>query len=324
MSIRQRKIDHLTLCKGMQVQRGNPGFDEVCLPYKALPELDFNEVSTATSFLGFNLELPLIISSMTGGIHEGYLLNEKLARTAQKARVAFALGSGRVALEDPDTLPMFRVKHLMPDVPLLANLGAVQLNYGWDVARCNKLVELLEADGLILHLNPLQEVLQLEGNRNFKGLLEKIGQLVESADYPIIVKEVGTGISGEVATMLQQIGIAYIDVAGHGGTNWTLIEALRAGEHHQGELFSQLGLSTVGCLLECRDIPNIKLIASGGVRNGVDIAKSLYLGASMVGMAYPFLVAEDPLQLINQLTHELKVTMFSMGVGAIEEMRAAL
>lgn len=320
MSIDKRKLDHLKICREDDVDRGQNGFEEVDLPYLALPEIDFAEISTATEFLGFKIALPLLISSMTGGMQEGAEINKKMAMLAQKKRIPLALGSGRIVLEKPETVASFQVKKYMPDMPLLANLGAVQLNYGWDINKCNQLVELLEADGLILHLNALQEVLQPEGDLNFGGLIAKIGEIVNSAKYPIIVKEVGSGINGQIATKLQQVGVKYIDVAGKGGTNWSLIEGKRRGDLELGELIATLGVSTAECLRQSADLKGVELIASGGIRNGIDVAKAIWLGASMTGMAKQFLLAENPEKMVDDIELALKIAMFSMGMKSIKEI----
>lgn len=323
MDIVKRKEDHLKLCREENVSRGNTGFDVIQLPYQALPELDFEKITTETEFLGFPISMPLFISSMTGGLKEGKEINQKLAKAAGRAKIPFALGSCRIILEEPETLNSFKVRDLMPNIPLLANIGAVQLNYGWDADKCSRVVDLLQADGLILHLNPLQEVLQNGGNTNFQGLIDKIAQLVRKVDFPIIVKEVGTGISKKTALMLKNAGVKYIDVAGHGGTNWALVEALRNDKKTEGELFATLGISTSNSLRECREIEKINLFASGGISNGVEIAKALFLGASMIGMAKPFLMAKNPLELIEKLKFELRVAMFTMGISSIKEFLCA-
>jgi len=320
MDITKRKEDHLKICLEENVSRGNSGFDDFILPYLALPEINFEKISTETEFLGFKVALPVFISSMTGGLTEGKAINQKLAQAAQTGKIPLALGSCRIILEKPETLESFNVKSLMPDVPLLANIGAVQLNYGWTYEECSRIVDTLKADALILHLNPLQEVLQDGGNTNFEGLMDKIAKVVKKVDFPIIVKEVGTGISAKTASILQSAGVKYIDVAGHGGTNWALVEALRYKNETQGELFATLGISTVKSLQECSAIKGINLLASGGIKNGLDVAKALYLGAKMGGLAKPFLMAENPQQLIEQLKFELKVTMFSMGISSVHQL----
>jgi len=320
MSIEKRKIDHLKICREENVSRGNSGFESIKLPYLALPEINFADVSTKTEFLGFEINMPIFISSMTGGVQEGEEINKKLAKVAQEKRIPLALGSGRIVLENRESAKSFQVKGLMPDVPLLANVGAVQLNYGWDIKKCNELVETLEADGLILHLNPLQEVLQQGGDTNFAGLIDKISEIVSLAKYPIIVKEVGSGIGKETALKLKDAGVKFIDVAGHGGTNWSLIEGLRNGEENLGELISEIGISTVDCLKECSSINDVNILASGGIKNGLDIAKALYLGAKMAGLAKPFLMAESPALFADKLKLELKIAMFAMGAKNIQQI----
>ena len=268
---------------------------------------------------------------MTGGTELAKTINQRLASVAQHYRLAMGVGSQRVAVEDPTVATTFAVRAIAPDIPLFANLGAVQLNYRYGLDECRRVVETLAADALILHLNPLQECVQTSGDTNFRGLLEKIAVLCETLSIPVIVKEVGNGISAAMAQKLLTAGVAAIDVAGAGGTSWALVESERATDALQrrlGKTFAEWGLPTAECITEVRSIaPQIPLIASGGLRNGLEAAKAIALGADLAGMAFPFLQAahesEDALfELVEVLIAELTTTMFCTGCETLEELRS--
>ena len=259
---------------------------------------------------------------MTGGTELAHLVNTRLATVAQRYGLAMGVGSQRIALEQPELAPTFAVRSLAPDILLLANLGAVQLNYGCGLEDCLKLVELLEADALILHLNPLQEWVQSGGDSNFKGLLAKIQQICAQLPVPVIAKEVGNGISAVMAKQLIEAGVAAIDVAGAGGTSWAKVESQRAKDNrqrHLGQVFADWGLPTAECITAIRSMNStIPLIASGGLKNGLDLAKSIALGADLGGLARPFLVAAIESEaavdeLVKFLIAELEIVLFCTG-----------
>jgi isopentenyl-diphosphate delta-isomerase len=259
---------------------------------------------------------------MTGGTELAHLVNTRLATVAQRYGLAMGVGSQRIALEQPELAPTFAVRSLAPDILLLANLGAVQLNYGCGLEDCLKLVELLEADALILHLNPLQEWVQSGGDSNFKGLLAKIQQICAQLPVPVIAKEVGNGISAVMAKQLIEAGVAAIDVAGAGGTSWAKVESQRAKDNrqrHLGQVFADWGLPTAECITTIRSMNStIPLIASGGLKNGLDLAKSIALGADLGGLARPFLVAAIESEaavdeLVKFLIAELEIVLFCTG-----------
>jgi isopentenyl-diphosphate delta-isomerase len=259
---------------------------------------------------------------MTGGTELAHLVNTRLAMVAQRYGLAMGVGSQRIALEQPELAPTFAVRSLAPDILLLANLGAVQLNYGCGLEDCLKLVELLEADALILHLNPLQEWVQSGGDSNFKGLLAKIQQICAQLPVPVIAKEVGNGISSMMAQRLIEAGVAAIDVAGAGGTSWAKVESQRAKDpkqRHLGQVFADWGLPTAECITAIRSLNStIPLIASGGLKNGLDLAKSIALGADLGGLARPFLVAAIESEaavdeLVKFLIAELEIVLFCTG-----------
>ena len=321
----KRKKDHLELCLTQPVETGTTGLENYSFVHNALPEMDFKEIDLSTNFLGKKLKAPILISSMTGGTKEACKINKNLAVAAQKLGVAMAVGSQRTAIENPRLANTFQIRKFAPDIVLLANLGAVQLNYGFGIKECQKCVEMIDADGLILHLNPLQEAIQPEGNVNFSGLLAKIKKIAAVSTVPLIVKEVGAGISKKTAEKLLKAGIKIIDVAGWGGTNWALIESLRRSDQPANQIFSYLGIPTSEAIKDCGSIDGLTVIGSGGIRNGVEIAKALALGADLVGLALPLLkpatvssIAEE--RELQKLIFQLKVTMFCVGAKKINEL----
>ena len=328
----ERKADHIriSLEEDVEPMEVSSGFDRYRFEHQALPELGLSEIDLSTSFLGKPLSAPLLISSMTGGVEEALSINRNLARAAQEHGIAMGLGSLRAALEEPRLATTYQVRDQAPDLLLLANLGAVQLNYGYGVDECRRAVEMVEADGLILHLNPLQEAVQPEGNSDFSGLLPKIARVCKALEVPVIVKEVGWGISRRVARMLADAGVAAIDVAGAGGTSWTEVERHRARTataRSVAAAFSGWGIPTAESLLEVRaSAPDLEAIASGGIRNGIDIAKALALGARVVGLAGPFLAAATVSQeavgeAITEYLTTLRVAMFGIGARDLESLR---
>jgi isopentenyl-diphosphate Delta-isomerase len=326
---RDRKAEHIRLALEQRMQLGANYFDAYRFDHAALPEIDFDDVDPAIDFLGRRLAAPLLISSMTGGTEAAGLINRNLAAGAERTRIAVGIGSQRKALEDPAKADTFKVRELAPSVPLLANLGAVQLNYGLGLAECRQAVEMIGADALILHLNPLQEAIQPEGQRNFAGLLPKIGEIARALPVPVIAKEIGCGISAATARALAGQGIRIVDTAGVGGTSWARIEAQRAGDLDLGEVFADWGIPTPLSIQEVRSAGGgLTVIASGGVRNGIDAAKALALGADLVGMAYPFLQAatESPervVEKVRRIVLELKICMFCLGMKTVAELRHA-
>ncbi len=332
MSTQNRKDDHLRICLQDDVQCAqiSNGLDQYRLRHQCLPELDYRQVKLETAFLGKSLGAPLLISSMTGGTAQAQLVNQRLAEVAQAYGLAMGVGSGRVVVEQPELLPTFAVRSLAPDILLMANLGAVQLNYGCGYEHCSRLVESLEADALILHLNPLQECIQPEGNTDFRGILSKIAQLAHRLPVPVVAKEVGNGISGIMAKHLIEAGVAAIDVAGAGGTSWAKVESQRTRQTHQyllGQSFADWGIPTAECVLQVRaQNHSIPLIASGGIRNGLEVAKAIALGADVVGLAWPFLrAAMDSQTALVELTElllaELRTALFCTGNATPGQMQ---
>ena len=326
-----RKADHIKINLQEDVSSSqSSGFDLYRFEHNALPEIDLGDIDTSLNLFGRRLSAPILISSMTGGTPEAFEINRKLALTAQKYRLSMGLGSQRAALEDADIEFTYQVREYAPDILLFANIGAVQLNYDYSIDHCLRAVEMVQADGLYLHLNSLQEALQPEGETRFSGLLSKIEFICRSLSVPVVVKEVGWGISGKVAKRLQEAGVRGIDVAGAGGTSWSQVEYFRINDNNRKKLaddFRDWGISTAECLEQIqRDAPGMLTFASGGIKNGQDIAKSIRLGASLVGVAGPYLRAaaaseEDLDQFSEYLIQGLRITMFATGSNSLEELK---
>jgi isopentenyl-diphosphate Delta-isomerase len=334
MSTVQRKAEHIRICleSDVQFKAQGSGFDRYQFTHSCLPELDYQDIDLTTNLLGKQLGAPILISSMTGGTAQAKEINYRLAEVAQEYKLAMGVGSQRVAIEKPDVADTFQVRKIAPDILLLANLGAVQLNYRYGIEECLRAVELLEADALILHLNPLQECIQPHGDTNFKGLLDRIATVCQQLPVPVIVKEVGNGISASMAQQLIAAGVSGIDVAGAGGTSWAKVESERAQtalQRRLGETFADWGMPTTECITTIRQIsPTLPLIASGGVRNGLDIAKSIALGADVAGLALPFLQAADSSttavrELVQILMAEIQTVLFCTGNANLAALQQA-
>ncbi len=328
----RRKADHIriNLEEDVQFPRVSTGFERYRLAHQALPELDLAAVDTHVTLLGRGLRLPLLISSMTGGTDAAGAINRNLAQAAQARGIAMGLGSQRTGIEQAETVSTFRVRDLAPDILLFANLGAVQLNYGYTVDHCRRAVEMIEADALILHLNPLQEALQADGDWNWAGLLHKIEAVCRQIGLPVVVKEVGWGIGEHGAWQLADAGVAAIDVAGAGGTSWSAVESHRAATESRRRLaqaFADWGIPTADALLAAqRGAPGLPIIASGGIRTGIEAAVALALGATAVGIAAPFLKAaaasaEEVIATIDQFSAELRIAMFCAAAGSVAALR---
>jgi isopentenyl-diphosphate delta-isomerase len=327
-----RKAEHLRINVECDVAgKGiDNGFDAYHLLHQALPEIDLAGVDTSAELFGRLLRAPILISCMTGGTPEARRINRMLAYVAQTHGFAMGLGSGRALVESPATLDTFDVRDEAKDVPLLANLGAVQLNKGYGVEECRRLVDLLRADALVLHLNPLQEALQPEGDTCFAGLLAQIHALCERAEFPVAVKEVGWGIAPDAVRALFEAGVAAVDVAGAGGTSWSEVERHRIAEPWRARVagaFAGWGIPTADCIRLAREIaPTQTLIASGGIRDGIHAVKAIALGADVVGIAGGFLRAadrglDDANDLARELTETLRVAMFSLGTPTLRQLR---
>ncbi|HLF91469.1 MAG TPA: type 2 isopentenyl-diphosphate Delta-isomerase [Anaerolineales bacterium] len=331
MSLTTRKTDHIRINLEEDVRSGlTTGLERYRFIHRALPELNLDEVDLQLPLFNRYLKAPLLISSMTGGTEEARQINQTLAEAAQLTGIVMGLGSQRAAIEHPELADTFRVREVAPDILLFANLGAVQLNYNYGIDECRRAVEMIEADALILHLNAVQEAVQPEGDTRFSGLLNKIEQVCRALPVPVIAKEVGWGFSEEDAHLLAEAGVAAIDVAGAGGTSWSQVEMYRAKTASQKRLaaaFIDWGIPTADAILNVRRAaPDLTVFASGGLRTGLDIAKCVALGASLGGMAGPFLKAaaqsvEITVQAIEEISREIRACMFAAGAGNIEQLQ---
>lgn len=331
-STESRKVDHIriNLEKDVQFPRLTTGLENYRFMHQALPEINLHDIDSTVELFGKRLSAPILVSSMTGGTDLAYRINQNLAEAAQANNIAMGLGSQRAAIENPDLAYSYRVRNLAPDILLFANVGAVQLNYGYGAEQCQRAVDMVEADALILHFNVLQEAVQPEGDVNFAGLLAKVEQVCRNVSVPVIAKEVGWGFSEKNAHDLANAGVAAIDVAGSGGTSWSEVEYHRAPTAFHARVaasFADWGIPTADAVqYAVKGAPGLKVIASGGLRDGIDIAKCIALGAILGGLAGPFLKAADQSieavnQLIRELTAQIRIAMLCSGAQNISELQ---
>ncbi|MBK7456598.1 MAG: type 2 isopentenyl-diphosphate Delta-isomerase [Anaerolineales bacterium] len=329
--IDQRKADHIKINLEQDVRSAlSSGLEKYRFNHEALPELDLERIDTTLSLFGKKINSPILISSMTGGTDSAKTINMRLAEAAQECGIAMGVGSQRAAIEHPEQAETFQVRKAAPDILLFANLGAVQLNYGYGIDQCRQAVDMIEADALILHLNPLQEAVQDAGDVNFAGLAKKIEEVCKKIEVPVIAKEVGWGISERTAKLLVNCGVSAIDVAGAGGTSWSQVEMHRAPDEFTRQLagtFVGWGIPTAESILNVRKaVPVMAVFASGGLKDGLDIAKCIALGATLGGMAGPFLKAaaisnENVVDMMKLTMRQIEVTMFAAGVGTLEGLK---
>lgn len=326
-----RKVDHIriNLEENVQFPRLTTGLERYRFLHQALPELDLAKVDTSLRLFNRHLSAPILISSMTGGAAMARMINHNLAVGAQAHNIAMGLGSQRAAIEDDDLAATYDVRKLAPDILLFANVGAVQLNYGYGLAQCQRAVDMVQADALILHFNVLQEAVQPEGDVNFAGLLAKVEEIARNLDVPVIAKEVGWGFSEQAARQLAEAGVAAIDVAGSGGTSWSEVEYHRAPTQFHARVaasFADWGIPTADAIgYAQRGAPELPIIASGGLKDGVDIAKCIALGACIGGLAGPFLkaaaVSVDAVeQLIQELKAQIRIAMLCSGAQTLDDL----
>jgi isopentenyl-diphosphate delta-isomerase len=332
--IKQRKREGIVipLTRNVQAKESSTYLEYVKLIHNALPEIDFDAVDTSQKFLGHNFKAPIIIDSMTGGTPEATKINSRLSLAAEKFGLGMGLGSQRAGLLSSELAETYSIaRSNAPNAFLVANIGGAQLSKGLKIKDIKNMIQMIEADALVIHLNPLQELIQPEGEPKYKGVLSRIKEICSNFDIPIIVKEVGAGISMDVAKRLQSAGVSAINVAGSGGTSWAGVEKLRAETAHDsnkinlGELFWDWGIPTAVSLIEVRKSVKIPVIASGGIRNGLEIAKCVTLGANMCGMAFPFLRhASKSLESLYEFTSrtliELRSAMFLVGSKNINQL----
>lgn len=324
----RRKIDHVRINLEEAVgSRLTTGLERLRFLPLALPEIDLETISLSGRFLGFDFDAPLLISSMTGGADDLAAINIRLAEAAQARGIVMGVGSQRAAIESGDLSGSFEIRRQAPDAILLANLGAVQLNYGYGVDECRRAVDMIRADALILHFNALQEAVQPEGDTRWAGLLDRVAAVCRQLEVPVLAKEVGWGFSPDDARRLSEAGIAAFDVAGAGGTSWSEVEKHRAETEAQRRVaaaFVGWGIPTVESLRALRrTLPGVPLIASGGLTDGMDVAKVLALGAGLAGLAGPFLRAaavstEAVIEEIDVLARILRIAMFGIGAADLD------
>ena len=329
-----RKEEHLRVCIERDVRSPihSTGLEEYSLIHCAMPEIALDDVDLQITLLGKPLQAPLLISAMTGGTAKAARINSHLAEAAQTLGIAMGVGSQRPAIEDTTVSCTYQVRQSAPDAFLMANLGAVQLNYGYGLDQCLQAVDMIRADALVLHLNPLQECLQPNGNTDFSNLLHKIAALCKALPVPVVVKEVGWGLSEEVARELAQVGVAALDVAGTGGTCWSEVERHRVSELGLRDIasdFADWGIPTSESIqLARRGAPDLPILASGGIRTGIDIAKCIALGADMGGLGHPLLQPalsspEAVIERLSILIDALRIAMFCVGARDVASLRTA-
>jgi len=335
--ISNRKDEHIRICleRNVEAKSVRTGFEEIFLIHKALPEINLRNVKTETVFLKHRFSAPIIVESMTGGTERAMEINAVIASVVEELGLGMGVGSQRAALKNPSLERTFRiVRERAPRAFIISNIGGPQIVMEYGVKEIRRAVEMIEADALAIHLNPLQEAIQPEGETVYSGIIDRIRTIVDSLDVPVIVKETGAGISAEVARMLEDAGVACIDVAGAGGTSWAAVEYYRAVEYGDaagqdlGLVLWDWGIPTAISLVEVAQSVNLPVIASGGLRSGLDIAKSIALGASMAGLARPILLSaskgyEETKRTICSLINQLRNVMFLVGAESIERLKRA-
>lgn len=326
------KGEHIRLCLENDMESGlSNGFGKYRLINQPLPEISFGSVDTTCKFLGKDISAPFVISPLTGGSSLSKIINTNLAKAAQDLGVVLSVGSQRLALDNPDLAATYQVREAAPDIPIMANLGAVYLNYGYGLDDCEAAVKMIDADALCLYLNPMQKILQGAINLDFEGLVDKIAHLCRHLSVPVVVKEVGFGLSPKAAELLAEAGVTCLDIAGAGGTSWAKItrQMKKSVWGQTGACFDDWGTPTAEALVSVRQaVENTQLIASGGIRNGLDMAKALALGADYAGMALPLLrpakqSADAVKSRIESVVHELRIAMLCSGVKTLEDFKKA-
>lgn len=316
MDIRSRKKDHVESAMKKDVEYSvGAGFGDIRFVHNSLPEMDLDGVDTSCALFGKKMAAPLIIVGMTGGYPDAEGINLRLAAAAENEGLAMGLGSQRAMIEKPELAPTYKVRKIAPSIPLIGNMGGCQLaKYG--VKKVRAMLDDVEADALAIHLNPLQEVCQPEGDNRFSGILQQIGIFAKDLGLPVIVKETGAGISRETAVVLKKAGVKMVDVSGSGGTSWSKVEYLRSGER---ATFADWGNPTCECIAACNDV--VGIIGSGGVRDGLDAAKAIALGASFAGAALPFLRASNAQKEAQEWKKAIRIAMLLSGSRNVAELK---
>jgi len=333
--VEKRKIDHISIClnEDVEAKEITTGFEDIFLIHRALPELNLEEVDLSTKVFGYKFSAPIMISSIRGGAEEALKINASIAEAVEELGLGMGIGSQRAALENPKLRRTYAIaRKKAPNAFLAANIGAPQIVRDYTIKDVEKAIEMIEADALIVHLNPLQEAVQPEGETFYSGALGKIREIVSSLDVPVIVKETGAGIAAEDAKKLEEAGVTGIEVAGAGGTSWAAVECYRASQRKNhfteevGKEFWNWGIPTAVSLVEVVQSVNLPVIASGGVRSGLDIAKALALGADLAGFALPILGpamkgSEEVKEKIKIIIQQLRTSMFLVGAGSTERLK---
>ncbi len=329
--ISERKSEHIKINLEQDTRSAlTTGLENFSFIHEALPDLDLKNIDTSVLLFNKHLTVPILVSSMTGGTSEAGIINMRLAEAAQACGIAMGVGSQRAAIEHPELAASFNVRNIAPDILLFANIGAIQLNYGYGLEECKRAVDMIMADALYFHLNPLQEALQAGGDTNWSGLSKKIESICNNLGVPVIVKEVGWGISETTSKRLSECGVSAIDVAGAGGTSWSQVEMYRAPDEFLRKLASSFvgwGIPTAESILNVkRGAPGLTIIASGGLKDGLDISKCIALGATLGGMAGEFLKAaaistEKVIDVIQLVQKQIEITMFVTGARNIDALK---
>ncbi len=320
-----RKAQHIDLCASEEVEHSSKytGFSEVQLPVVALPEKNWSDINVSTTFMGRTFGAPMLITGMTGGVAQGTLINERLARAASTFNIPMGVGSQRIALENPVHAKIFKLKTSFPNLFLIGNIGIGQIQSPDYLDLCRRAVDMIDADALAIHVNVLQELIQVEGDRDFRGIIDKIIHVQAQLGVPVLVKEVGAGMDVSTAIKLAEGGIKYFDVGGAGGTSWAHIEGLRSSNaliRRRGEIFRDWGIPTAKALVDLRKaLPNTTLVATGGIRDGLIARKAIYLGANMVGLGLPLMRAavasdEGPTEILNAIIEEYMIATMCSGL----------
>lgn len=330
---RKRKADHIriSLDRNVQARKVTTGFEDVHFIHNALPEIDKRKVDLSTTVFGHRFSAPLIVGAITGGTAEATKINMTIAEAVEELGLGMGVGSQRAAIEDKKLEKTFAVvRRQAPSAFIIANIGGIQLTNGYGLKEVRKAVEMVEADAIAIHLNPLQEAVQPEGQTNFKGILQKIREIAKDLDKPVIAKETGAGVAAEEAKQLETAGVKGIDVSGAGGTSWAAVEYYRArnartSQHRLGDVFWDWGIPTAASIVEVARTVKIPVIGSGGVRDGVDVAKAVALGANLASLSQPILHAavrgvKETMDTLSILTEELRTTMFLVGAGSVQDL----
>jgi isopentenyl-diphosphate delta-isomerase len=332
--MRKRKADHLriSLNQNVQARRATTGFEDVCFIHRALPEINKQQIDLSTTVFNHTFAAPLIVGAITGGTMEAEKINATIAEVVEELGLGMGVGSQRAAIEDKQLEKTFAVaRKKAPTAFIIANIGGAQLATGYGLREARKAIEIIEADAIAIHLNPLQEAVQPEGQTNFQGVLKKIGEIAEELKKPVIVKETGAGIAAEEAKKLEQADVKGIDVSGTGGTSWAAVEYYRAKRHRRsfqpklGDTFWDWGISTATSVIEVCQTVRIPVIASGGIRDGVDVAKALALGARLASLSQPVLQAavkgaKETRNMLSLLAEEMKNAMFLVGADSVQKL----